>query len=121
MHALFLSPSLEEPSSAMSGGTAATPAAPVAPTACSASSRITNVSQPRLTVFRPELATDTQTALIVAPGGAFHFVSKLVDVWCLAASTPAFPFDCRPSGRCTEGQVVAACLNRGSKNSAMTT
>ena len=36
---------------------------------------ITNVSQPTLTVFRPDRATETRTAVIVAPGGAFHFLA----------------------------------------------
>ena len=36
---------------------------------------ITNVSQPTLTVFRPDPASETKTAVIVAPGGAFHFVN----------------------------------------------
>jgi dienelactone hydrolase len=36
---------------------------------------ITNVSQPTLTVFRPDLSTRTNTAVIVAPGGAFHFLT----------------------------------------------
>ena len=36
---------------------------------------ITNVSQPTLTVFRPDRAADSRTAVIVAPGGAFHFVT----------------------------------------------
>lgn len=36
---------------------------------------ITNVSQPTLTVFRPDVATRSNTAVIVAPGGAFHFLT----------------------------------------------
>ena len=35
----------------------------------------TNVSQPTLTVFRPDPASQTRTAVIVAPGGAFHFLT----------------------------------------------
>ena len=36
---------------------------------------ITNVSQPTLTVFRPEPGTSAGTAVIVCPGGAFHFLA----------------------------------------------
>jgi acetyl esterase/lipase len=41
---------------------------------------ITNVSQPTLTVFRPDRATHTNTAVIVAPGGAFHFVTTATEI-----------------------------------------
>ena len=36
---------------------------------------LTNVSQPTLTVFRPDPGTATGTAVIVCPGGAFHFLA----------------------------------------------
>jgi acetyl esterase/lipase len=36
---------------------------------------VTNVSQPSLTVFRPDPAIASGAAVIVAPGGAFHFLA----------------------------------------------
>ena len=36
---------------------------------------ITNVSQPTLSVFRPDPVTQTNAAVIVAPGGGFHFLA----------------------------------------------
>jgi acetyl esterase/lipase len=36
---------------------------------------VANIARPTLTVFRPNLASETKTAVLVAPGGAFHFVS----------------------------------------------
>jgi hypothetical protein len=35
---------------------------------------LTNVTEPTLTVFRPDPGTSTGTAAIVCPGGAFHFI-----------------------------------------------
>jgi acetyl esterase/lipase len=39
------------------------------------SRRVTNVSQPTLSVFRPEKEKDTGAAVIIAPGGAYRFLS----------------------------------------------
>ena len=36
---------------------------------------LTNVSQPTLTVYQPDPGTATGTAVIVCPGGAFHFLA----------------------------------------------
>ena len=41
---------------------------------------ITNVSKPTLAVFRPDSATQARTAVIVAPGGAFHFLGMEPDI-----------------------------------------
>lgn len=40
---------------------------------------ITNVSKPTLVVFQPD-STPTRTAVIVAPGGAFHFLGMEPDI-----------------------------------------
>jgi enterochelin esterase-like enzyme/acetyl esterase/lipase len=39
------------------------------------SRRVTDVSKPTLTVYRPEKEKDTGTAVIIAPGGAFRFLA----------------------------------------------
>ena len=56
---------------------------------------LTNVSQPTLTVFRPDPGTSTGTALIVCPGGAFHFLAMedegvKVGQWLRALGITAF-------------------------------
>jgi acetyl esterase/lipase len=56
---------------------------------------LTNVSEPTLTVFRPDLGTSTGTAVIVCPGGAFHFLSMenegvRVAQWLRARGITAF-------------------------------
>ena len=53
---------------------------------------ITNVSQPTLTVFRPDRATHSNTAVIVAPGGAFHFVTMETEIgeWFRSRGITAF-------------------------------
>jgi len=49
--------------------------------------RVTNVSKPTLTVYRPAKEKDTGAALIIAPGGAFRFLAiehegENVAKWC---------------------------------------
>lgn len=49
--------------------------------------RVTNVGTPTLTVFRPEKSKDTGAALIIAPGGAYQFLSwdiegENIAKWC---------------------------------------
>src|SRR3954451_6026164 len=39
------------------------------------SAMVTNVSQPTLTVYRPDPGASNRTAMIVIPGGAFHFLA----------------------------------------------
>ncbi len=56
---------------------------------------ITNVSEPTLTVFRPDPNTSSGTAVIVCPGGAFHFVGMEnegvnVGEWLRARGITAF-------------------------------
>jgi hypothetical protein len=38
---------------------------------------VTNVSQPTLTVYRPDPGSSVGTAMIVIPGGGFHFLAAL--------------------------------------------
>src|SRR5437899_1048575 len=54
-----------------------------------------NVSQPTLTVFRPEAASAAGTGVIVCPGGAFHFLmvdkeGTEVARWLTARGVTAF-------------------------------
>jgi len=55
---------------------------------------VTNVSRPTLTVFRPDPAAETRTAVIVAPGGAFHFLTMQPDIkiaeWFRSRGVTAF-------------------------------
>jgi acetyl esterase/lipase len=56
---------------------------------------VTNVSQPTLTVYRPDPGTSTGTAAIVIPGGGFHFLAALEDEgkfaeWLRARGITAF-------------------------------
>ena len=56
---------------------------------------IANISEPTLTVFRPKPGTANGTAVIVAPGGGFHFLvvdgegSKVAE-WLIARGVTAF-------------------------------
>lgn len=56
---------------------------------------VANVSTPTLTVFRPENGRANGTALVIAPGGGFHFLSianEGTDVakWCIKKGITAF-------------------------------
>ena len=56
---------------------------------------VTNVSQPTLTVYRPDPGASVGTAVIVIPGGAFHFLSLedegvKVGEWLRARGITAF-------------------------------
>ena len=56
---------------------------------------VVNVSQPTLTAFLPEASIATGTALIIAPGGGFHFLSienegNDVAKWCVENGIAAF-------------------------------
>ncbi|HSR60980.1 MAG TPA: alpha/beta hydrolase, partial [Robiginitalea sp.] len=57
--------------------------------------RVSNVSQPTLTVFLPEPSKATGTGLIIAPGGGFHLLSidnegNDVAAWCTEHGIAAF-------------------------------
>ena len=55
---------------------------------------VANVSEPTLTVFRPNPGTANGTAVIVAPGGGFHFLTVDEDTkaaeWLAARGVTAF-------------------------------
>lgn len=56
---------------------------------------VANVSIPTLTVYRPETSRSNGTALIIAPGGGFHFLSiqnegTEVAKWCVEQGITAF-------------------------------
>jgi hypothetical protein len=55
---------------------------------------VVNVSEPTLTVFRPNPGTANGTAVIVAPGGGFHFLTVDEDAkaaeWLAARGVTAF-------------------------------
>ncbi len=56
---------------------------------------VANVSSPSLTVYRPENGRGNGTALIIAPGGGFHFLSisnegTKVAEWCTQNGITAF-------------------------------
>jgi len=78
--------------------------------------RVSNVSQPTLTVFRPEASKATGTALIIAPGGGFHMLSidnegNDVAAWCTENGIAAFVLRYRlvPTGE-NPGQEFAQKL-----------
>ena len=56
---------------------------------------VANISTPTLTVYRPKAGKDSGTGIIVAPGGAFHFLAldhegKQVAEWLAERGVTAF-------------------------------
>ena len=56
---------------------------------------VSNVSEPTLTVFLPEVSKATGAALVIAPGGGFHLLSidnegNDVAAWCVEQGIAAF-------------------------------
>jgi acetyl esterase/lipase len=79
---------------------------------------VTNVSQPTLTVYAPAAGTANGTAIIVAPGGAFHALSinsEGIDVakWLAARGVTAFVLKYRlvPTGEDGVKEVMAKLGN----------
>jgi acetyl esterase/lipase len=75
---------------------------------------LTNVAEPTLTVFRPDPGTSTGTAVIVCPGGGFHFLSMenegvKVAEWLRARGITAFVLKYRVLQTTPEhmGRVIA--------------
>ena len=80
---------------------------------------VTNVSQPTLTVYAPDAAINTGTAVIVCPGGGFHALSinsEGVDVakWLNARGVTAFVLKYRlvPTGEDGVKDLMAKINNR---------
>jgi acetyl esterase/lipase len=79
---------------------------------------VTNVAQPTLTVYAPPSGTANGTAIIVAPGGAFHALSinsEGIDVakWLAARGVTAFVLKYRlvPTGEDGVKEVMAKLNN----------
>src|SRR6185295_3745596 len=75
---------------------------------------VTNVAQPTLTVYAPEAAISTGTAVIVCPGGGFHALSinsEGVDVakWLNGKGVTAFVLRYRlvPTGKDGVVEMIA--------------
>ncbi len=56
---------------------------------------VSNISEPTLTIYLPEASKANGTALIIAPGGGFHFLSidnegNHVAAWCVENGIAAF-------------------------------
>jgi acetyl esterase/lipase len=80
---------------------------------------VTNVSQPTLTVYVPEAAIATGTAVIICPGGGFHALSinsEGIDVakWLTAKGVTAFVLKYRlvPTGEDGVKDLMAKIGNR---------
>jgi acetyl esterase/lipase len=80
---------------------------------------IQNVTRPTLTVFLPDPATSTGTAVIICPGGAFHFLTiddegTRVAKWLAARGVAAFVLKYRltPTGDDLFKQIQALIADR---------
>ena len=80
---------------------------------------LTNVSEPTLTVFRPDPGTSSGTAVIVCPGGGFHFLSMenegmKVAEWLRARGITAFVLKYRVMQTTPEhmGRVLGESVKR---------